>query len=390
LWFFVQIFYSWDEGLTWKTANLPTPLEITSIRTDPKSSSVHFVVLGRNTAGEGASVTLDFTSLHTRECVNEDKAGATGSDYELWSPRDPDGGAESTCVLGRTVVYTRRKQKAACHNGLERERTTVRKNCKCTKSDFECAAGFEINSAGSKCIAQKVEDQAADKEAAKVAAFENDMLALYHEPERLLDEMCSKYPDQETLYAPSGYRRVPGDTCKGGINLHEKQLKCAGSVVSIHGFGVLVVLIILALVMACATVLSRHERFQFFLRNMGAGELPYVKYIFLGENDSNRVESVFDEDFALVDEDDEAQVLPDVTEGYDKHYERKSKQSGNPYDNPYAGGMSFTTNNAGASTAKDAVVSNDPFNPVVAPVTDAEIDDCFDQDLDEELLFDEK
>lgn len=381
-----QIFYSWDEGLTWKTASLPTPLEITSIRTDPKSSSVHFVVLGRNTAGEGASVTLDFGSLHTRECVNEDKAGAAGSDYELWSPRDPDGGAQSTCVLGRTVVYTRRKQKASCHNGLERERTTVRKNCKCTKSDFECDAGFEMDKAGNKCIAQKVEDQAADKEAAKAAAFENDMLALYHEPEKLLAEMCGKYSDQETLYAPSGYRRVPGDTCKGGINLHEKKLPCTAGVVSIHGFGVLIVLVILALVMACVTVVSRHERFQFFLRNMGAAELPYVKYIFLGEDSSNRAESVFDEDFALVDEEDnEAQVLPDVTEGYDKHYERK--KNSNPYDNPYGGGMSFTTANAGASTSKTKVVSNDPFNPVVEAVTDDEINAVLDKDLDEESLF---
>jgi hypothetical protein len=250
-----------------------------------------------------------------------------------------------------------------------------------------------MNALGSKCVAQKVEDQSADKAAAKTAAFENDMLALYHEPETLLADMCSKYPDQETLYAPSGYRRVPGDTCKGGINLHEKKLQCAAGVVSIHGFGVLVVLIILALVMACATVLSRLERFQFFLRNMGAAELPYVKYIFLGEDGQNRPESVFDEDFALVDEDDEAQALPDVTEGYDKHFERKSKQQsgGNPYDNPYGGGgMSFTTSNAGASTSKDTVASNDPFNPVVAAVTDAEIDDCFDQDLDEESLFDTK
>jgi len=243
-----------------------------------------------------------------------------------------------------------------------------------------------MDAAGNKCIAQKVEDQAADKEAAKAAAFENDMLALYHEPETLLADMCGKYSDQETLYAPSGYRRVPGDTCKGGINLHEKKLPCTAGVVSIHGFGVLIVLIILALVMACVTVVSRHERFQFFLRNMGAAELPYVKYIFLGEDASNRAESVFDEDFALVDEEDnEAQVLPDVTEGYDKHYERK--KNSNPYDNPYGGGMSFTTANAGASTSKTKVVSNDPFNPVVEAVTDEEINAVLDKELDEESLF---
>merc|ERR1711998_479617 len=123
-----------------------------------------------------------------------------------------------------------------------------------------------------------------------------------------------------------------------------------------------------ALIMCCATILSRHERFQFFLQNMGAGDMPYVKYIFLGEDDRNRPESVFDEDFALVDgdEDNEAQVLPDVSEGYDKHY-----QKNRPYDNPYDGAMTFTATNAGQNPTKPD--ADDPFNPVIAPITDEEI-----------------
>merc|ERR1712196_424623 len=347
-----QILYSWDEGLSWQTTKLPTPLEITSIRTDPKSASLHFA------------------SLHQRECRGEGSAGERDSDYELWSPRDPDGGSESSCVLGRTVVYTRRKQKAKCHNGALRERQTVRRNCECTRADFECDTGFEPTKGGKFCKALVKNNKATDSAEAATANFENDMLALYKD-ETMLDEMCSKYPDQETLYAPSGFRRVPGDTCVGGVNLGEKKLECVASAVSVHGFGILTILIILAVVMACATVLSRHERFQFLLRNMGAAELPYVKYIFLGEEGKNGPESVFDEDFALVDgdEENEAQVLPDVNESYDKHYERKNTA----YDNPYAGGMSFTANNAGATS--------DPFNPVVAPVTDDEINAVLDGSL---------
>merc|ERR1711998_132230 len=111
---------------------------------------------GLGVSGEGASATMDFRNVHQRECKNEDRAGDPDSDYELWSPRDPDGGADSTCVLGRTVVYTRRKQAAKCHNGVQHERSTVRSNCKCTKSDFECEAGFEPGPDGNSCVPQVI------------------------------------------------------------------------------------------------------------------------------------------------------------------------------------------------------------------------------------------
>lgn len=69
------------------------------------------------------------------------------------------------------------------------------------------------------------------------------------------------------------------------------------------------------------------------------------------------------------------QVLPDVNESYDKHYERRKT---NAYDNPYAGGMNFTASNAGSAPSGAA---HDPFNPVVAPVTDDEINAVLDGSL---------
>lgn len=128
-------------------------------------------------------------------------------------------------ILQRTVVYTRRKQSAKCHNGAERERQTVRDNCKCTKADFECDAGFEparatASLAWLRCtgvgwvvlvslsIVQRIGNKATDDKAEAVASLQNDMLSLYKD-ESLLAEMCSKYADQEIMYALSGYRRVP-------------------------------------------------------------------------------------------------------------------------------------------------------------------------------------
>merc|ERR1719440_2545493 len=64
--------------------------------------------------------------------------------------------------------------------------------------------------------------------------------------------------------------------------------------------------------MGGVTLLSRHERFRYAVQNMG-DNMPYVKYLVIG-GDKYQPESVFDEDFALVDDDnvDEPEVIPDV------------------------------------------------------------------------------
>lgn len=62
------------------------------------------------TIGSRAFLTyLDFSSLHTQQCQGVDTAGATSSDYELWSPNDGRHGTGSNCFLGQQVTYVRRK-----------------------------------------------------------------------------------------------------------------------------------------------------------------------------------------------------------------------------------------------------------------------------------------
>jgi len=347
--------YSWDEGLTWQTAQLGVSLEVENIRTEPKVTSQTFLVTGHTGTGKGHVVHLDFSTMHEQQCKGEDQAGHDGSDYEIWSPRDPAGGSDSSCVLGRTIQYTRRKQSSKCFNGVERERRTIRENCPCTKVDFECDMGYEKEGDGNnaKCMPSHRANIPAEEE-----EFSRDMETLYSFPEKL-NFFCSKYNDKEEFYVPSGYRRIPGDTCFGGLDLHEKHMECPSRSVSHTGFGVLIILVILAAVMGGVTLLSRHERFRFVMQNMG-DTMPYVKYLVIGEKYTP--ESVFDEDFALVDDDDdtedEPQVIPDVS------YSPSSKP--------------MSSNDRGLAAAKVAPdphddfgdFNEDPFNPTVQPVHD--------------------
>jgi len=352
--------YSWDEGLTWETAQLGVSMEIDNIRTEPKATSQKFIVTGRTSTGKGHVVHLDFAAMHKRQCRGEDTPGHAGSDYEVWSPRDPAGGGDSSCVLGRTIQYTRRKQSSKCFNGVERERVTIRENCPCTRVDFECDVGFEMEGEGdaSKCMPSHQENVPAEEE-----EFNRDMETLYAKPEKL-NLFCTKYPDKEEFYVPSGFRRIPGDTCYGGLDLHEKHLECQSRTVSHTGFGVLIILVILAAVMGGVTLLSRHERFRYAVQNMG-DNMPYVKYLVIGGSD-HQPESVFDEDFALdCDDNDEPEVIPDV--GYEPKRPSPTGSMGSPVSSaPTAQGGGAP--GPASHSFDDFSAGEDPFNPSVAAV----------------------
>eukprot|EP00656_Telonema_subtile_P048757 TRINITY_DN5896_c0_g1_i3.p1 TRINITY_DN5896_c0_g1~~TRINITY_DN5896_c0_g1_i3.p1 ORF type:complete len:1103 (-),score=224.35 TRINITY_DN5896_c0_g1_i3:88-3396(-) len=223
--------YSWNEGDDWKTYTLPTqsdgvtPLmisEITQIVTDSDAASQVFVVVGHTTEKKFVAVHVDFSTLHTRACKGEDKADSANSDYEVWSPRNFKG--TDRCVLGRSVTYTRRKQNAECFNSLDRDRKTLHANCKCTHADFECDQGFQRAKHGHDCNVLPSKDVTSDKKAQN-KKFVADMLRLSENPESL-PEVCGIYPDEPSLTTITGYRRIPGDTCVGGLKLVPQTFEC--------------------------------------------------------------------------------------------------------------------------------------------------------------------
>ena len=95
--------YSWDEGLTWERytfAKKADGIEVNNIIIEPSNIGLKFLIYGKllKNPNQGAVVSLDFSSLHQRECVGSDDPLSEDSDYEFWSP---SGKKSDSCILGR-------------------------------------------------------------------------------------------------------------------------------------------------------------------------------------------------------------------------------------------------------------------------------------------------
>jgi len=113
---------------------------VQNIVVDPQSNSQQFIIQGFRpsaTIGQrGILIFVDFTNFHQQKC--------TDNDYETWSPYDPVDG--SSCLLGQTTLYRRRKRNSACFNGQDYEPIVTTTRCPCTRDDFECDYCFETSS----------------------------------------------------------------------------------------------------------------------------------------------------------------------------------------------------------------------------------------------------
>mmetsp|Transcript_41952 Transcript_41952/g.70015 ORF Transcript_41952/g.70015 Transcript_41952/m.70015 type:complete len:856 (+) Transcript_41952:36-2603(+) len=184
-----HILYTWDEGRTWNPLKISDfKFEIENVIIEPSATSLHFVVYGYRSDNDGVLISLDFASLHQSECKGIDAAGTPESDYEFWSPSD--GRMNGQCLMGHKVKYTRRKQDAQCYNPEEVERMEDIEHCVCTEEDFECDYGFARSVQGGPCERIKTPDG--------------------DDPSKP-PESCNRF-----YTVTQGYRRVAGDTCRGG------------------------------------------------------------------------------------------------------------------------------------------------------------------------------
>jgi hypothetical protein len=151
---------------------------------------------------KGVAVAFDFSTLHEPQCKNPELAGTAESDYELWSPND--GRAGSKCLMGRTVVYQRRKPEAECYNGQEFDRSSFRESCICTEEDYECDIGY-FREGKEPCRPIPNAEQAA--------------------------QAC--LPGEEFYEIPTGYRRVAGNTCNRGVSDQYDPVRVACSISSL-------------------------------------------------------------------------------------------------------------------------------------------------------------
>lgn len=158
-----EIYYSWNEGLNFRTLTvIDTPIEVENIIIEPSSTSQFFVLYGTKTDPETEEtkaiiITLDFQNLHTPQCTGEDRPGEASSDYELWTPFDGRHG-DNKCLLGTKQTYVRRKQESQCYNGMEYEKQVFIENCPCTEMDYTCDFMYRRTEGGS-CVKMEQQDK---------------------------------------------------------------------------------------------------------------------------------------------------------------------------------------------------------------------------------------
>jgi hypothetical protein len=225
-----EVYYSWNEGLTWETLKISEdPIEVTNIITEPSNKAEKFMVYGRSTTktkggiAKGVVVALDFFAVHQRWCQYPDKPNNENSDYELWTP---NGKISPKCLMGHTTTYVRRKRDAQCFNNEEWDRWFHFELCDCTEEDWECDVGYARKDGQGPCLP------------------ENGIEAKVTPPEQ-----CDGY-----YYITQGYRKIAGDTCKGGVNHDALKIPCPGfSSLSRSNMFILIALFIIIIGLILAT-----------------------------------------------------------------------------------------------------------------------------------------
>lgn len=194
-----MVLYSWDEGLTWQELRFsPEKIMVKNIIIEPSSTALHFVVYGETMTKKGKKrgivVGLNFASLNERRCNNPEEPDSQNSDYEKWSPSD--GREGHSCLLGKKMIYIRRKREADCFNGQDFERKSLVEYCTCTNYDYECDEGFTRPSHSESCTPINPDTHRLPEEGE------------IHTP----PENCHSY-----FQISRGYRKVPGNECINGV-----------------------------------------------------------------------------------------------------------------------------------------------------------------------------
>lgn len=199
------VYYTIDQGLTWHNLEISEePLHVVRISIKSTNTTSYFLIQGRRDGQkhEGIILAVDFATLNIRACNNLSNPDDPNSDYEKWTATSPLPG---NCLMGHKTTYIRRKRDAQCIDNLQFNRIFSSSNCECTEEDWECDVGHERTKGG---LCERVDTS-------------------------LLQ-----------LHLPQSYRKIPGNTCEGGV-IYEQ-----------NGFNLLylVVLVVLGVIAAVMSI----------------------------------------------------------------------------------------------------------------------------------------
>lgn len=184
-----EINYSLDHGLTWEQQSLPDGLKIRPyiLTTTQESASLKFLLIGKaEKSPRWRVISIDFDGLHEATCKEDD--------MEEWFARvDKEG--KPTCLMGHTQSFPRRKKKAECFLKQEFKHAVAKtEDCECSDKDYECDFNFEREDG--KCVAKG--------------------------PIVPPEGACHDAKPDDVFKGTSGYRKIPGNTCKPTEEMDDK------------------------------------------------------------------------------------------------------------------------------------------------------------------------
>uniref|UniRef100_A0A8C1E531 Sortilin 1a n=2 Tax=Cyprinus carpio TaxID=7962 RepID=A0A8C1E531_CYPCA len=197
-----QIKFSTDEGQCWHVHNFTDePMYFTGLASEPGARSMNISLWGyRETVLNQywVSVTIDFRQLLSRDCQENDYIQWLAHSSDISDPTDG-------CMLGYKERFLRLRKDSVCWNGRDYIVTKEPTTCPCTLNDFQCDFGFYHAENSSVCVEQP------------------DLIG--HSLEFCL------HGRKEQLQT-SGYRKIPGDHCEGGITPERKEIDLSKKCVS--------------------------------------------------------------------------------------------------------------------------------------------------------------
>lgn len=245
-------------------------IQIEDIVTVPSDTSTRFMLTTKSLSNDKSHIfTVDFDGLFERDCVlsvNE----PNNDDFEYWSPSQPF--SASSCLFGHEVQYLRKlADRTTCKIGKTKLHDSYKKirDCPCTRRDFEC----DFNYAKAKDGTCKL--------------VENWSI---HDPA----EVCKVDSKTIEYFEPSGYRKIPMNTCKGGTEFdkihpkpcpgHEKQFdEIHGGIITGSGWGLVILVPLFVFFSAIWFVYDRGIK-----RNGGFQRFGEIR---LGDQDDDLIEN---------------------------------------------------------------------------------------------------
>ncbi|KAK0146775.1 Sortilin [Merluccius polli] len=189
-----QIKFSTDEGQCWSVYNFTNePIHFTGLASEPGARSMNVSLWGYRDSVISqywVSFTIDFRELLTRDCVTNDYVQWLAHSDDISDPNDG-------CMLGYKEKFLRLRKDSVCWNGRQYEVNPQPTLCTCTLDDFLCDFGYFRKENSSECLEQ--------------ANLKGQDL-----------EFCLH--GKEEKLKTSGYRKIPGDKCEGGIMPERKEI----------------------------------------------------------------------------------------------------------------------------------------------------------------------